>query len=470
MPRSTSATATSTRRRCTPTRPRWARRSAPTPCRATRSSSPPRSGRTTSRDGQMQRAAEASLKRLERRQVDLLLIHWPSHGRAAPRADRRALRGEAERAHAPHRRLEFSAALYRGGGARRRRADRHQPDRASSLSRPERALRDLRKHGIVITSYCPLGRSKLLRDPVVAEIAAAKGKTPAQIVLRWHVQQPKNIAIPKSSNPERIAENFAIFDFALAPEEMAAHLGAGAAGRAHGGRRGRARLERRAAHLIQARRASDPIATADVVRLLAAERGCAKAERLSFVRVPPLVTNARHPIWLPAATQPGAWAFAILYSVESISRASLASIVPIQAYDILQDEQAVSLLYFAVGVAGIAATLFAPLLFRIDPAPLRLYRRRADAGGCERRTCHQHAGRPGGGHVLPRVRREHARRSCSTSTSWNTSRSTRSCGRNRCGSLCRRSHGRRGRPSASGSMSASGRLRLISGARSGRSS
>ncbi len=53
--------------------------------------------------------------------------------------------------------------------------------------------------------------------------------------------------------------------------------------------------------------------------------------------------------------------------MESISRASLASIVPIQAYDILQDEQAVSLLYFAVGVAGIAATLFAPLLFRSIP-------------------------------------------------------------------------------------------------------
>ena len=80
-----------------------------------------------------------------------------------------------------------------------------------------------------------------------------------------------------------------------------------------------------------------------------------------------VVTNARHPIWLPAATQPGAWAFAILYSVESISRASLASLVPIQAYDLLKDEQQVSLLFFAVGVAGIAATLFAPLFFQRIP-------------------------------------------------------------------------------------------------------
>lgn len=78
-------------------------------------------------------------------------------------------------------------------------------------------------------------------------------------------------------------------------------------------------------------------------------------------------TNARRPIWLPAARPPGAWAFAILYSFESISRASIASIVPIQAYDILRNEQRVSLLFFAVGVAGITATLFAPPLFRHIP-------------------------------------------------------------------------------------------------------
>ena len=90
------------------------------------------------------------------------------------------------------------------------------------------------------------------------------------------------------------------------------------------------------------------------------------AAALAF-RVPTLVTNARHPIWLPAAARPGAWAFAVLYAVESISRASLAAIVPIQAYDLLRDEQQVSLLYFAVGVGGIVSTLFAPLVFQKVP-------------------------------------------------------------------------------------------------------
>jgi MFS family permease len=66
------------------------------------------------------------------------------------------------------------------------------------------------------------------------------------------------------------------------------------------------------------------------------------------------------------ATRP-AWAFAILYAIESISRASLSSIVPIQAYDLLADEQAVSILYFLVGSAGLLATLCVPVIFGRSP-------------------------------------------------------------------------------------------------------
>jgi diketogulonate reductase-like aldo/keto reductase len=77
-----------------------------------------------------------------------------------------------------------------------------------------------RRLGISITSYAPLGRTRLLAERPIVEIARAKGKTPAQIVLRWHIQQPMNVAIPKSANPQRIAENIAIFDFELTPQEM----------------------------------------------------------------------------------------------------------------------------------------------------------------------------------------------------------------------------------------------------------
>jgi diketogulonate reductase-like aldo/keto reductase len=57
-------------------------------------------------------------------------------------------------------------------------------------------------------------------EQVIRDIARAHGKTPAQVVLRWHMQQPGVIAIPKSGNRRRITENIAIFDFALGPEEM----------------------------------------------------------------------------------------------------------------------------------------------------------------------------------------------------------------------------------------------------------
>ena len=76
-----------------------------------------------------------------------------------------------------------------------------------------------RRHGLVFIAYCPLGRGRLFGDPVLAEIAAARGRSVAQIALRWLMQQ--NVAaIPFSSNPQRIADNFNVFDFALSDDEM----------------------------------------------------------------------------------------------------------------------------------------------------------------------------------------------------------------------------------------------------------
>ena len=73
---------------------------------------------------------------------------------------------------------------------------------------------------MAFVAYCPLGRGRLFSDPVLAEIANARGKSIAQIALRWLMQQ--NVAaIPRSSNPARIANNFRVFDFALNDGEMA---------------------------------------------------------------------------------------------------------------------------------------------------------------------------------------------------------------------------------------------------------
>lgn len=87
-------------------------------------------------------------------------------------------------------------------------------------------------HGICTQAWSPLARGAVLDDPVVTDIAAALDKTPTQVVLRWHIQRG-DVTFPKSIQPERIAANFAIFDFALDQTQMAAitHLDRGASGR-----------------------------------------------------------------------------------------------------------------------------------------------------------------------------------------------------------------------------------------------
>ena len=81
-------------------------------------------------------------------------------------------------------------------------------------------LNAARKRGMAFVAYCPLGRGRLFSDPVLAEIAKARGKSIAQIALRWLMQQGV-AAIPRSSNPERIADNFKVFDFTLSDGEIA---------------------------------------------------------------------------------------------------------------------------------------------------------------------------------------------------------------------------------------------------------
>jgi len=80
-------------------------------------------------------------------------------------------------------------------------------------------------HGIATEAWSPLARGgTLLRDQVVTSTAEKYGRTPAQIVLRWHLQLG-NVVIPKSATPSRIEENFAVFDFELADDDVAAISG-----------------------------------------------------------------------------------------------------------------------------------------------------------------------------------------------------------------------------------------------------
>jgi diketogulonate reductase-like aldo/keto reductase len=79
--------------------------------------------------------------------------------------------------------------------------------------------REHEDRSIVTEAWSPLGKGQVLDDPMLGDIADAHGKTPGQVVLRWHVQLG-NVVFPKSVTPERIVENFDIFDFHLTDAEM----------------------------------------------------------------------------------------------------------------------------------------------------------------------------------------------------------------------------------------------------------
>jgi diketogulonate reductase-like aldo/keto reductase len=170
--------------------------------------------------GDLEWAAEASLKRLGLSQVDLLLIHWPNLTiplagtmKALSQAKRQGLARHIGVSNFSPRLLDEAVAL----------ADEalvaNQCEYHPYLDQTKvRAA--CRRHGLAFISYCPLGKGDLVKDPVIQSIARAHAKTPAQVVLRWHIQQPGTAAVPKSGNASRIAENLAIDDFVLSDEDM----------------------------------------------------------------------------------------------------------------------------------------------------------------------------------------------------------------------------------------------------------
>ncbi|MDT5103716.1 MAG: 2,5-diketo-D-gluconate reductase [Mycobacterium sp.] len=86
---------------------------------------------------------------------------------------------------------------------------------------PQHELRELHARlGVATEAWSPLGQGSLLQNPTVSTVADARGKTPAQVLIRWHIQLG-NIVIPKSVNPERIVSNFDVFDFELSEKDMA---------------------------------------------------------------------------------------------------------------------------------------------------------------------------------------------------------------------------------------------------------
>jgi len=173
--------------------------------------------------GALERAAEASVQRLGLDHVDLLLIHWPdlTHPIAGTMKALNAVRSAGLTRHIGVSNFP-TALLAEAIAASEAPIVTNQVEYHPYLDQ-SKLLAACRKAGIAFTAYCPLYRvGGLLDEAPVKAASAAHGKTPAQVVLRWHIQQDGVVAIPRTSRVERLAENADIFDFRLSDAEMAA--------------------------------------------------------------------------------------------------------------------------------------------------------------------------------------------------------------------------------------------------------
>jgi 2,5-diketo-D-gluconate reductase B len=166
------------------------------------------------------RSVETSLSELQVDYVDLLLIHWPNPQIPVAEcmgplvaAKRKGLARHIGVANFTVKLLEEAIRACSEPLVTNQVECHPYLDQTKMIAA-------LRRHGMALTAHCPLGRGRLIGDPVLAAIAHERKKTLAQIALRWLIQQEIVAAIPRSSRPERIAENLDVFDFRLTAEEM----------------------------------------------------------------------------------------------------------------------------------------------------------------------------------------------------------------------------------------------------------
>jgi 2,5-diketo-D-gluconate reductase A len=170
------------------------------------------------RAGRERKTLDASLRALGTDHVDLWLVHWPPNGRARPDTWREFLDARRDGLARAVGVSNYSTAqidelIEATGQAPAINQIPWGPARYDA-----RRLAASRDRGVAVEGYSPFKNTDLA-DPALTAIAADHGVTPAQVVLRWHIEHGV-VVIPKSATPERIASNLDVFGFELAPEEV----------------------------------------------------------------------------------------------------------------------------------------------------------------------------------------------------------------------------------------------------------
>ncbi|MCZ7447129.1 aldo/keto reductase [Agrobacterium rhizogenes] len=168
------------------------------------------------------KSVEESLTKLKTDYVDLLLLHWPNE--AVSLAEQIGALNEVKEAGKVR---HIGVSNFNTGLMAESVKLSKAPIVTNQIEYHPYLNQDVvgaaaRKAGISVTGYFGMADGKVFNDPVLKDIGARHGKSVAQVVLRWLVQQEGVIALSKTVGEARVAENFAIFDFALSADEMAA--------------------------------------------------------------------------------------------------------------------------------------------------------------------------------------------------------------------------------------------------------
>ena len=170
--------------------------------------------------GDFERSVDESLGRLGLSNVDLLLIHWPNKDVPLKETIDVLCRSKREGKTRHIGVANFTVALIEDAAKLATEPLVTNQIEVHPFIDRSKVIAASRRHGLSITAYCPVARGSAPGDAVLARIGAVHGKTPAQISLRYLVQQGI-IPIPRSANPQHQAENLAVFDFSLSEAEMA---------------------------------------------------------------------------------------------------------------------------------------------------------------------------------------------------------------------------------------------------------